>query len=123
MEIRRDVFQAIADPTRRAIIGLIAKQPVNVHTIAEEFNVSRQCISVHIKILNECGLLTIRNSGRERFCEARLEKLDEVHNWVEPYRKLWSGRFKALHSFLEQETLHAKTVAKKRQNATKKKKK
>lgn len=110
METRRDVFQAIADPTRRAIIGLIASQPVNVQTIAQEFEVSRQCISVHIKILDECGLVRIRKSGRERFCEARLEKLNEVHTWVEQYRKLWAGKLKALHSFLEQEELNpAKT--------------
>lgn len=105
MEIRRDVFQAIADPTRRAIIGLIAKQPVNVNTIAEKFEVSRQAISLHLKILSECGLLQVKQQGRERLCEARLEKLNEVHEWVEQYRKVWLDRFSALHRFLEEDKL------------------
>jgi len=103
METRRDVFQAIADPTRRAIIGMIAQSPVNVNTIAEKFDVSRQAVSLHLKILAECGLLIVTQQGRERLCEARLEKLNEVHEWVEQYRKLWLDRFSALHRFLEQE--------------------
>jgi DNA-binding transcriptional ArsR family regulator len=107
METRRDVFQAIADPTRRAIIGMIAQQPVNVNTIAEQFNVSRQAISLHLKILSECGLLNIKQLGRERLCEAKLEKLDEVHEWVEQYHKLWTGRLKALKNFIEQEDLQS----------------
>ncbi|WP_410219911.1 ArsR/SmtB family transcription factor [Pedobacter sp.] len=107
MEARRDVFQAIADPTRRAIIGMIAKEPVNVNTIAEQFEVSRQAISLHLKILSECGLLNIRQQGRERLCEAKLEKLNEVHEWVEQYHKLWKGRLNALKQFVEQEELQA----------------
>ncbi|MDB5118837.1 MAG: putative transcriptional regulator [Sphingobacteriales bacterium] len=102
MEIRRDVFQAIADPTRRAIIGLIAKQPINVNTIAEQFDVSRQAISLHLKILSECGLLNIKQNGRERLYEAKLEKLNEVHEWVAQYHKLWTGRLNALKNFVEQ---------------------
>jgi DNA-binding transcriptional ArsR family regulator len=108
MEIRRDVFQAIADPTRRAIIGMVAREPVNVNTIAEQFDVTRQAISLHLKILSECGLLHIKQNGRERLCEARLEKLNEVHEWVEQYHKLWTGRLKALRQFVEQEELQAK---------------
>jgi len=107
MEARRDVFQAIADPTRRAIIGMIAREPVNVNTIAEQFDTTRQAISLHLKILAECGLLNIRQAGRERLCEARLEKLQEVHTWVEQYQKLWSTRLKALKQFVEQEELQA----------------
>ncbi|AFD08592.1 putative transcriptional regulator [Solitalea canadensis DSM 3403] len=110
MEARRDVFQAIADPTRRAIIGMIALQPVNVNTIAEQFDVSRQAISLHLKILSECGLLNIKQIGRERLCEAKLEKLNEVHEWVEQYHKLWTGRLKALKDFVEQEELQAKSA-------------
>lgn len=117
MEARRDVFQAIADPTRRAIIGMIAQQPVNVNTIAEQFDVSRQAISLHLKILSECGLLNIKQLGRERLCEAKLEKLNEVHEWVEQYHKLWTGRLNALKDFIEQEELQSKTV-----DTTKKKK-
>jgi DNA-binding transcriptional ArsR family regulator len=108
METRRDVFQAIADPTRRKIISLIATQPVKVNTIAERFDVTRQAISLHLKILSECGLLHIRQSGRERLCEAKLEKLIEVHDWVEQYSKLWKGRLKALKNFVEQEELQPK---------------
>ena len=109
MEIRRDVFQAIADPTRRAIIGMIAEQPVNVNNIAAQFDVSRQAISLHLKILSECGLLNIRQAGRERLCEAKLEKLNEVHEWVEQYHKLWKDRMKTLKNFLEQEELQSKS--------------
>jgi DNA-binding transcriptional ArsR family regulator len=101
MEARRDVFQAIADPTRRAIIGMIAEQPVNVNTIAEQFEMSRQAISLHLKILSECGLLNIKHQGRERLCEVKLEKLNEVHEWVSQYHKLWTGRLKALKNFVE----------------------
>ena len=87
MEIRRDVFQAIADPTRRQIIGMLAQQPLNVNTIAEKFHVTRQAVSLHVKILNECGLITIKQQGRERYCEAKLAGLNEVSVWVEQYRK------------------------------------
>src|SRR6187551_3941368 len=89
METRRDVFQAIADPTRRQIIGMLAKQSLNLNTIAEKFDVSRQAISLHVKILNECGLLSITQLGRERYCEVRLDGLNEVSEWIEQYRKHW----------------------------------
>ena len=124
MEARRDVFQAIADPTRRAIIGLIAQEAVNINSIAEQFDVSRQAISLHLKILAECGLLNIKQLGRERICEARLEKLGEVQEWVEQYQKLWKGRLKALKDFVEQEELQAKnmgTVSRKAKNIRKSK--
>ncbi|MNR32437.1 hypothetical protein D3C85_1500240 [compost metagenome] len=89
---------------------MIALQPVNVNTIAEQFDVSRQAISLHLKILSECGLLNIKQIGRERLCEAKLEKLNEVHEWVEQYHKLWTGRLKALKDFVEQEELQAKSA-------------
>jgi len=110
MEARRDVFQAIADPTRRAIIELIAKQPVNVNTIAEQFDVSRQAISLHLKILSECDLLRVQQSGRERRYEAKLEKLNEVYEWVEQYQKLWRGRLNTLKNLVEQEELESKNA-------------
>lgn len=103
METRRDVFQAIADPTRRAIIGMIAKEPVNVNTIAAQFDVSRQAISLHLKILSECGLLHIAQSGRERLCEVKLEKLNEVHEWVTQYHSMWTDKLNSLKAFLAQE--------------------
>ncbi len=100
MEARRDVFQAIADPTRRAIIGMVAKEPVNVNTIAEQFDVSRQAISLQLKILAECGLLTIKQQGRERICEAKLEKLNEVNEWIIQYKQFWETKLDALGKFL-----------------------
>ena len=108
MEVRRDVFQAIADPTRREIIQMIARQPVNVNTIAEKFDITRQAISLHLKILSECGMLNIKQSGRERLCEAKLEKLNEVYEWVQQYQKLWTGKLKALKAFVEEEELQSK---------------
>ncbi len=100
METRRDVFQAIADPTRRAIIHLVAGSTLNLNAIAGEFNMSRPAISQHIKILTECGLIVIKQQGRERFCEARLEPLNEVTGWAEKSKKLWMNRFHALEDYL-----------------------
>jgi DNA-binding transcriptional ArsR family regulator len=101
MKARRDVFQAIADPTRRAIISMIATQPHNVNSIAEKFDVSRQAISLHVKILTDCGLITIKQRGRDRFCEARLDQLSEVSAWVDQYRKHWERKLDALETYLE----------------------
>lgn len=112
MEARRDVFQAIADPTRRAIIDLISHHPINANTIAEQFDVSRQAISLHLKILSECDLLNVRQNGRERLYNAKLEKLNEVYEWVEQYRKLWTGRLNALKDFVEQEEIQSKNISK-----------
>jgi len=98
--MRRDVFQAIADPTRRAILNKIARQPLNLNSVAEDFKVSRPAISKHIKILTECGLVVIRQQGRERFCEARLDKLNEVSDWVEQYREFWNKKLDALEVYL-----------------------
>ena len=103
MEARRDVFQAIADPTRREIINLIAGQPQNLNAISANFQMTRQAISLHIKILEECGLVEIRQQGRERFCEAKLERLNEVHLWTERYKAFWTSSFKALRGYLEAE--------------------
>ena len=88
--MRRDVFQAIADPTRREIINMIAHEPLNLNGVAEKFHISRPAISKHIKILTECGLIVINQKGRERHCEANLKKLNEVSDWVEQYREFWN---------------------------------
>ncbi len=98
--MRRDVFQAIADPNRRAILGLLANQKLTLNGVAERFRISRPAISRHIKILAECGLVDIRQQGRERYCEARLDKLNEVSDWVEQYRKLWEEKLDALEKYL-----------------------
>ena len=102
MEIRRDVFQAIADPTRREIIDLVAHQSLNLNAIAENFDVSRQAISLHIKILTECGLLVIKQQGRERYCEASFRKLHEVSDWIEKYRILWDKRLDRMDGLLNE---------------------
>ena len=98
--MRRDVFQAIADPTRREIISVVAKQSLNLNSVAETFDISRQAVSKHIKILTECGLIVIRKQGRENYCEALLEKLSEVSSWVEQYRQVWEHKFDKLDNLL-----------------------
>ena len=100
-EARRDVFQAIADPTRREIIGLVVKQPQNLNALAENFNVSRPAISQHVKILTECGLIIIKQKGRERYCEAKLDALNEVSAWIEQYKQFWEQKLDALETYLE----------------------
>jgi DNA-binding transcriptional ArsR family regulator len=99
-EARRDVFQAIADPTRRRIINLIAYQSMNLNAIADNFAISRPAVSQHIKILTECGMVVVRQEGRERFCEAKLDALKEVSNWVDQYRQFWNQQFDSLDSYL-----------------------
>ncbi len=100
--MRRDVFQAIADPTRREIISMIAHQALNLNSIADKFHISRPAVSKHIKILTECGLITIKQTGRERHCEAKLQKLNEVSDWVEQYRKFWTQKLDALEIYLDE---------------------
>src|SRR5215510_15611495 len=116
--MRRDVFQAIADPTRREIIRMIATQSLNLNAVAEKFDISRPAISKHIKILAECGLITIKQDGRHRYCEAKLDKLNEVSDWVEQYKKFWTQKLDALETYLDE--LQAKGK-KARQNPAKKK--
>ncbi len=101
MIIRRDVFQAIADPTRRQIINMVANQPLNVNTIADSFDVSRQAISLHIKILIECELLKIKKQGRERICEAQLDQLNEVSVWIDQYRQHFEQKLDNLETYLD----------------------
>lgn len=99
--MRRDVFQAIADPTRREIIGLLANRTMNLNSVAENFDISRPAISKHIKILTECGLVTISQEGRERYCEAQLAPLQEINHWVEQYRQFWESKLDSLESYLK----------------------
>jgi DNA-binding transcriptional ArsR family regulator len=99
--MRRDVFQAIADPNRRAILGLLAQQRLTLNGVAENFSISRPAVSRHIKILKQCGLVVVIPQGRERYVEARFDKLSEVNDWLEQYRQLWEGRFGRLDDILE----------------------
>jgi len=100
--MRRDVFQAIADPNRRAILSLLATQRLTLNGVAEKFRISRPAISRHIKILKECGLVVIYQQGRERYCEAKLDRLQEVSDWVETSRQLWEGRLDRLDEYLKE---------------------
>ena len=100
--MRRDVFQAIADPNRRAIIGLLANQKLTINAVAEYFPISRPAVSRHIKILKECGLVVVRRDGRQKYCEVRLDKLNEVADWIEQYQKVWEQRLDRLDEYLSE---------------------
>jgi DNA-binding transcriptional ArsR family regulator len=104
MEMRRDVFQAIADPNRRKMINLLAQQqPLNLNAVAEHFDISRPAVSKHIKILTECGLVVIHLRGRERYCRTDLRKLKEVADWTDKYKSFWNRKLDALEHFLDLE--------------------
>jgi len=120
IEARRDVYQAIADPTRRRIIDLIAHKAMNLNAIADNFKISRPAISQHIKILTECGLVIINQQGRERFCEVELRQLSEVSDWVEQHRKIWEGRLDAMGKLLDELQSKKKSQNKSKQLKTKK---
>jgi len=100
METRRDIFQAIADPTRRAIIALIAFQAMTPNALAEHFNTSRQAVSKHIKILTECELVKQEQQGREIYYSLQLKKMKEIDKWLDQFRKLWETRFNQLDNVL-----------------------
>ena len=101
MGLRRDVFQAIADPTRRAIITLVAIQAMTPGAIAEKFNSSRQTISKHIQILTECELLKQEQTGREIYYHINAKKMKEVADFIEPFRQLWDDRFNKLEDIMK----------------------
>lgn len=98
--MKRDVFQAIADPTRREILNMVAHKPLNVNAVAENFDVSRAAIYKHMKILIECGLVSMKQQGRERYCEAKLDKLGEVSDWIGQYRQFWENKLDSLELYL-----------------------
>ncbi len=112
MEARRDVFQAIADPTRRQIINMIARESMNLNSVAEHFEVSRQAISLHIKILIECGLIDVQQQGRERICTVQAEKLSEVEDWLTSFRSIWEQRFERVDTILDKMKKAKKTKSK-----------
>ncbi len=101
--MRRDVFQAIADPTRREIIGMLSRQKLNVNQVSDQFDVSRTAVSKHLRILRECGLITIEKKGRERYFNAHLESLVQVSDWVAQYRSFWNANLDRLESLLKTE--------------------
>ena len=98
--MKRDVFQAIADPTRRAIIALIALQAMTPNAIAENFHTTRQAISKHLRILTECELVKQEQQGREIYYSLEILKMKEIDEWLEQYRKIWESRFDQLEDVL-----------------------
>jgi DNA-binding transcriptional ArsR family regulator len=98
--MRRDVFQAIADPTRRAILLLLASQAMTPNAIAEEFHTSRQAVSKHIQMLTECQLVTQQHQGREIYYSLEIEKLKEIDQWLNPFKQIWETRFNQLDQVL-----------------------
>jgi DNA-binding transcriptional ArsR family regulator len=99
--MKRDVFQAIADPTRRAIIALVALQAMTPNAIAEHFDTSRQAVSKHLRILTECELVHQEQKGREIYYTLEIDKMKEIDEWLEQYRKIWETRFEQLGVVLE----------------------
>jgi DNA-binding transcriptional ArsR family regulator len=100
--MRRDVFQAIADPVRRDIIELLATETLNVNEVAEKFEISRPAISKHLKILNECGIIDFNQNGRERLCLIQPQKLIPAFLWIKQYHKLWEDRIDSFENYLNQ---------------------
>lgn len=100
MEARRDIFQAIADPTRRVILSLLALQAMTPGAIAENFNSSRQTISKHIQILTECQLVKQEQKGREIYYHFNPKKMKEVSDWVSQYRQFWDDKFDSLENYI-----------------------
>lgn len=98
--MKRDIFQAIADPTRRAIIALIALQAMTPNAIAENFDTTRQAVSKHLRILTECELIKQEQKGREIYYQLEIEKMKEIDKWLEQYRKIWETRFEQLDEML-----------------------
>ena len=99
-QMRRDIFQAIADPTRRSIIALIAFQAMTPNAIAENFNITRQAVSKHLRVLTECQLVTQKFQGREIYYSLEIEKMKEIDQWLSQYRKMWEARFNQLDKVL-----------------------
>ena len=100
--MRRDVFQAIADPVRREIIDVISAKPQTINEVAEQFDISRPAVSKHIKILDECGMISIQQQGRERFCTINPKSLIPAFLWIEQYKTLWETRLDSFENYINQ---------------------
>lgn len=98
--MKRDIFQAIADPTRRAIIALVALQAMTPNALAEHFSTTRQAVSKHLRILTECELVTQEQKGREIYYRLEIDKMKEIDEWLEQYRKIWESRYEQLDTLL-----------------------
>lgn len=102
MQSRRDIFQAVADPTRRQILSMLLQEPRNLNSLAGEFDMTRQAISLHVKILQECQAIQVQKEGREKYCSLNLNTMTEIADWLEPFRQLWEQRFSKLDNLLEE---------------------
>jgi DNA-binding transcriptional ArsR family regulator len=100
MKLRRDIFQAISDPTRRAILVLLSSQALTAGAIAENFDAARPTISKHLQILNECDLVAANQQGREIYYQLKIEKMKEIDTWLEQFRQIWESRFEQLDTLL-----------------------
>lgn len=98
--MRRDIFQAVADPTRRAIIALIALQAMTPNALAEQFDTTRQAVSKHLRVLSECGLIRQEHRGREIYYQLEIDKMKEIDQWLEQFRRIWEDRFDNLDKLL-----------------------
>jgi len=105
-EVRRDVFQAIADPNRRQIIDLLSKEPMTLNAIADKFHISRPAVSQHIKHLTECGVVEVEQKGRERYCKIKPQSLIPAFLWLEQYQKQWEERINTFEKYVNK--LHSK---------------
>src|SRR5271156_5811563 len=106
MNLRRDVFQAIAEPTRRAILLLVASQSMTAGAIASNFDTARPTVSKHLQILTECELLQHEQKGRERYYHLNPRKIKEISDFIEPFRKLWEDRFDKMETIMKKSKLH-----------------
>ena len=111
-EVRRDVFQAIADPNRRQIIDLLSKEPMTLNAIADKFHISRPAVSQHIKHLTECGVVEVEQKGRERYCKIKPQSLIPAFLWLEQYQKQWEERISSFEKYVNK--LHAKNKKQKK---------
>ncbi len=100
--MNRDIFNAIADPTRRSILLSLTNESYNVNALADKFDITRQAVSLHIKYLQECGVISFKKLGRERICKLEAEKLNEVAVWLEPFRTMWTGKLNRLDKLLDE---------------------
>ena len=100
--MRRDVYQAIADPTRRQILMSLTRERKKVNDLAEQFDMTRQAVSLHVKFLQECEVIRIEQEGRERYCQLEAQKLTEVADWLEPFRALWNDRLDRMDNLLNE---------------------
>jgi len=111
-EIRRDIFQAIADPNRRQIIDLLAREPMTLNAIADKFHISRPAVSQHIKHLVQCGVVEVEQKGRKRYCKIQPQSLIPAFVWLEQYQKQWEERISSFEKYVNK--LHSKNKKQKK---------